>query len=154
MVDVSTNVTGTPTTEQLAAFKLFASVNAAATDALLTSILRRAMAEVQKWEDRTLLATSYVVVVTEREDPAAPVKLYGDNYTFTSVADGAGNPVDYQIAGRQLFPLGGASILSVAYTTSPTSSALADLLPKVYRYACALYDGEDAQTLNRILQEE
>jgi hypothetical protein len=30
---------------------------------------------------------------------------------------------------------------------------LADLMPKVYRYGAALYDGEDSPALAKILQE-
>ena len=154
MISVIDNVTGTPTSEQLAGFKQFAAVNSAATDAALTAMLRRAFVEVQKWEDRSLLATSYVVSVTEREEPLAPVTLYGDGITIASVQDGDGNAIGYQFIGRQVFLNAPARVVVVSYSTTPTASALADLLPKVYRYACALYDGEDPQTLNRILQEQ
>jgi len=152
MISVKRNVTGNPTADQLESFKAFASVNGAATDASLQEMLRRAMAEVQEWEDRTLLETDFSLTVTDREDPAAPVTLYGNPATVTAV-DAAGEAVDGKVLGRQFFPARPACALTITYTATPDASDVADLAAKVYRYATALYDGESPQTLNRILQE-
>lgn len=155
MIDVARTTTGAPSAAQLASFKEYAAMNGGASDAMLTDMLRRAMVAVQEWEDKTLLAASVKITATAREDdPTAPVTLYGWPLSVASVADGDGNAVDFSLIGRQVFPKAGAAALVIDYTTAPVEGIVNPLLPKVYRYACALYDGMDAKDLNAILMED
>lgn len=153
MIDLRLTTVADPTQAQLDAFKEFASINAGS-DALLLSMLKRAMMAVQDWEDHSLLAVTAVLTVTDREDPYEPILLYGSVASVTSVVDGAGNDVEYTRVGRLLVPSYRTAAVTITYTTAVSDADLAELMPKVYRYAAALYDGEDSSTLNRILQEK
>ena len=154
MIDYRITQIADPTAEQLAGFKAFIAANGAETDAFLLSILKRAMMAVQDWEDRTLLAGTATIVATGREDdPAEPVLLYGTPDEVESVTGADGNALEYSLVGRFLLPSYRAASLTITYTTAPADADLADLMPKVYRYGAALYDGEGSPVLAKILQE-
>jgi len=155
MIDYRLTNVADPTAAQLAEFKAFIAANGAETDAFLSSLLKRAMMAVQDWDDRTLLAATATIVATGREDnPGEPVLLYGTPVADTIAAqDAAGNALGFSLVGRIVIPSFWAAALTITYTTAPDDADLADLMPKVYRYAAALYDGDDSSTLARILQE-
>lgn len=155
MIDYRLTNIADPTAEQLAGFKAFLASNGAETDAFLYGILKRAMCAVQDWEDRTLLAATAMITATGREDdPGEPVLLYGNPKEDTIEAyNGAGNAMEFSVVGRLLVPSYRVPALYIIYTTAPDEGALATLMPKVYRYAAALYDGDSSSDLARILQE-
>lgn len=153
MIDYRITQIADPTAEQLAGFKAFIAANGAETDAFLLSILKRAMMAVQDWEDRTLLAGTATIVASGRENGGEPVLLYGTPDEVESVTGADGNALEYSLVGRFLLPSYRAAALTITYTTAPTDADLADLMPKVYRYGAALYDGEDSPALAKILQE-
>ena len=153
MIDYRITQIADPTAEQLAGFKAFIAANGAETDAFLLSILKRAMMAVQDWEDRTLLAGTATIVASGRENGGEPVLLYGTPDEVESVTGADGNALEYSLVGRFLLPSYRAASLTITYTTAPTDADLADLMPKVYRYGAALYDGEDSPALAKILQE-
>ena len=155
MIDYRLSNVADPTAEQLAGFKVFISANGAETDAFLTSILKRAMMAVQDWEDRTLLAADATINATGREDdPGAPVLLYGSPVADTiEVFNAAGEAVAFSLVGRLVVPSYRTAALYIGYTTAPDAADLAYYMPKVYRYAAALYDGDGSADLARILQE-
>lgn len=142
-----------PSAEQLAEFKNFASVNVAATDGLLTSMLKSAMLAVGEWEDVSLLVCTCRVSATGREYAYEPVHLFGTPNEVTEMVDGGGYPIEGRLAGRDVILDDPAKNIFVTYTTRVDEGALGRLLPKVYRYALALYDGESSPVLNRILTE-
>ena len=153
MIDYRITQIADPTAEQLAGFKAFIAANGAETDAFLSGLLKRAMMAVQDWEDRTLLAGTATIVASGRENGGEPVLLYGTPDEVESVTGADGNALEYSLVGRFLLPSYLASSLTITYTTAPTDADLADLMPKVYRYGAALYDGEDSPALAKILQE-
>lgn len=153
MIDYRITQIADPTAEQLAGFKAFIAANGAETDAFLLSILKRAMMAVQDWEDRTLLAGTATIVASGRENGGEPVLLYGTPDEVESVTGADGNALEYSLVGRFLLPSYRAASLTITYTTAPADADLADLMPKVYRYGAALYDGEGSPALAKILQE-
>ena len=153
MITYETILAGEPTTDQLTEFKNYASVNSAATDALLKSMLTSAMLAVGEWEDVSLLACTCRVSSLGRECAYEPVHLFGTPDEITSMVDGMGDAVDGTMVGKEVILGGPAVDLVVTYTTKVEAGNLSRLLPKVYRYAVALYDGESPQVLNRILTE-
>ena len=152
MTQFSLSSVAAPTSAQLAAFKEFASVNAGS-DALLTGMLTRAMLAVQEWEDKSLLGATATLVVTDREDTAAPIHLYLTPSEIVSVSNADGDPLAYSLVGNELIPSYRTAAVTVVYKTAPEDGNVTALMPKVYRYATALYDGEESATLARILQE-
>lgn len=156
MIDFRLTNIADPTAAQLAGFKAFLAANGAETDSFLSDILKRAMCAVQKWDDRSLLAASATIVATGREDDtAAPVHLYQTPDTASiEVVDAAGDAVAFSVVGRLLVPSYRAVALTITYDTAPDAADLAELMPKVYRYAAALYDGDASADLARILQEK
>lgn len=142
--------TSDPTTQQIAAWREYASINDTAQAALHKACLKAAMKVVGDWHDVTLLSGSVRIDVTEREDNA-PVVLYGTPDTITSVKDGAGNALGYTYADGAVTPDGYTAGVSVVYTTKVNTGTLDDLIVKAWRYATALYDGEDETSLSNIL---
>lgn len=153
MITYETILAGDPTTEQLDEFKNYASVNSAATDALLKSMLKSAMLAVGEWDDVSLLACTCRVSAIGRECAYEPVRLFGTPDEVTGMVDGRGEDIPGTLVGRDVIPGSPAVDLVVTYTTRVEGASLSRLLPKVYRYAVALYDGESPQVLNRILTE-
>lgn len=154
MIDYRITQIADPTAEQLAGFKAFIAANGAETDAFLTALLKRAMMAVQDWEDRTLLAGTATIVASGRENGGEPVLLYGTpEVDSIAVTDAAGDALAFSLVGRLVLPSYRAAALTITYTTAPVDADLADLMPKVYRYGAALYDGEDSPALAKILQE-
>jgi hypothetical protein len=49
--------------------------------------------------------------------------------------------------------VGHASSVVVEYTTQANEGAILELLPVVYQYAAALYDGQDSKALAAILMQ-
>lgn len=153
MIDFRLASVPDPTAAQLADFKAFLAANGAESDAFLTAILKRAMLAVQAWDDRALLSGTATLVVSGREDND-PVRLYLTPGTIASVLDGDATPVAYSLAGKALYPARSVRDLVITYAVVPADDDLAALLPKVYRYASALYDGDESGALARILQEK
>ncbi len=153
MIQVSVKTLGSPTAEQLAAFKAFLASNGAETDAQLTALLRSAMVAVQEWEDRSLLDETIVLVLAHRADPRAPIRLYRSVNTITGVTGPEGEALSYTRFGNSLTVEGAARDVQVEYTTQATSENFACLQDKVFRLAAAKYDGEPASVINRIIME-
>lgn len=155
MIQVSVKSLGTPTTDQLAQFKAFYAGNGAESDAQLTAILRSAMVEVQEWEDVSLLDEEISIVCAARRDPRAPIRLYRTVKTISSVKDQDGNDIEYTRFGNLLTLGRPARNVEVVYSAGAGENGFQvdNLLPKVFRLACAKLDGEDAKTVNAILME-
>ena len=143
-----------PCRAHLEAFRNFAAVSGEATDALLLDMLRRAMLAVQEWEDKSLLAARATLVVLDRDDPAGPVHLFLTPSEVVTVEEPlSGEPLEYSLVGTELIPSWRTRNVRVVYDTAPEKADIDALMPKVYRYAAALYDGDDSAALARILQE-
>lgn len=132
--------------EWLQQFKAYASIADNAQDTLLDAILTRAILSVQQKADKSLIACT--IQLREDEVEGNAIRLY---QTVSEVVSVRGN------AGELYWEPRGHSIrvysdsVEVTYKTEPRSGDIDELLPVVYQYATALYDGEDKQTLANIL---
>lgn len=130
-----------PNAEQLASFKAYAGINSGDQDGLLLSVLRDAFLKVSQNEDTTLLAGEVELSVTQRENNS-PIYLYLTPNEIISVkADGA--EVGYSREGKTITTAEYYEDVVIRYSTSVEVDVNA-YLPKVLRYASALYDGDDA----------
>ncbi len=153
MIQVSVKSIGDPCGPMLDGFRQYLAAPDTGDDRLLKAALKSAMIAVQEWEDRSLLPETVAVVVAARPDPRAPITLYRTVSKIVSVTDADGKPLDYSRCGKLLQVTGPCRNAEVVYETSVDQADVDALLLKVYRVAAARYDGEDAQTINRIIME-
>ena len=139
-----------PSSEWLEGLKAYASVPDASQDSLLESLLLRACLRVQEMADRSILARTLRVEEDEVENGL--VRLYQTVADILTVTDSQGNPLAWA-KGTRTVSVGAADHVAVEYTTEPREGDVAELLPVVYQYATALYDGEDPKTLANILSQ-
>lgn len=136
--------------EWMAGFKAYASVADESQDALLESLLLRSVLRVQEMADRTILGCRFRLAENEVEDGV--IRLYQSVKSIDRVTDGEGNEIRYTRANRTL-SCGVVDAVVVEYTTEATAGNVDELLPIVYQYATALYDGQDSRTLAAILMQ-
>ena len=136
--------------EWLTGFKAYASVADESQDALLESLLLRAILRVQEMADRSILPCRFRLSEDEVENGV--VRLYQSVKTIDRVTDGAEREIHWTRANRTL-SCGMVDSVIVEYTTEPTEGNVHSLLPVVYEYATALYDGQDSRTLAAILMQ-
>lgn len=150
MIRLNTKYIATPTQVDLDKYKKYASISDCSQDELLMSLLSQAISLVQKAADKSVVAASYELVESERENNT-PVKLYQTVSEITSVKDGHGNPLGYSLSGHFLIPDFPTETVVVEYETAPDGDASL-LLPTVWQFATALYDGAEQQELLNILR--
>lgn len=136
--------------EWMAGFKAYASVADESQDALLESLLLRSVLRVQEMADRTILGCRFRLAENEVEDGV--IRLYQSVKSIDRVTDGEGNEIRWTRANRTL-SCGVVDEVVVEYTTEATAGNVDELLPVVYQYATALYDGQDSRTLAAILMQ-
>lgn len=129
-------------------FKAYAGIADNAQDSLLQAILSKAVLSVQQKADRSLIACTFELYEDEVEGDA--VRLYQSVSQVVSVTH-EGNGVAYSFIGRRVHVA--HSPVIVTYKTEPHLADIDTLLPIVYQYATALYDGEDSKTLASILSQ-
>ena len=129
-------------------FKAYAGIADNAQDSLLQAILSKAVLSVQQKADRSLIACTFELYEDEVEGNA--VILYQSVSQVVSVTH-EGNGVAYSFIGRKVHVA--HSPVTVTYKTEPHLADIDTLLPIVYQYATALYDGEDSKTLASILSQ-
>lgn len=129
-------------------FKAYAGIADNAQDSLLQAILSKAVLSVQQKADRSLIACTFELYEDEVEGDA--VRLYQSVSQVVSVTH-EGNGVAYSFIGRRVHVA--HSPVIVTYKTEPHLADIDTLLPIVYQYATALYDGEDSKTLASILTQ-
>lgn len=139
-----------PSAEWLEGLKAYASVPDASQDSLLESLLLRACMRVQEMADRSILACTLQLEEDEVENGL--VRLYQTIAEVLTVTDGEGNPLEWS-KGNHAVSVGAADHVVITYRTEPREGNVAELLPVVYQYATALYDGEDPRTLANILTQ-
>lgn len=132
----------------LGQFKAYASIADNSQDSLLQVILSKAVLSVQQKADRSLIACTIELYEDEVEGNA--VRLYQTVSQVVSVKH-EGNGVAYSFIGRKVHVA--HSPVIVTYKTEPHLADIDTLLPIVYQYATALYDGEDSKTLASILSQ-
>lgn len=151
MIQVRVTQSADPTTAQLTAFKQYASVAEDAQDTMLQKLLKQAMLKVQEFSDRALLACTLELVIS---DIAAGerVKLYQGASAVTSVKDEEGGNVDYTLCPDGLYLKRACKAAKVTYTNTVNEHEADRLLPVVWQYATALYDGAEPQEQAAILK--
>lgn len=136
----------------LEAFKQYASVPDDGRDALLNRLLRSALLRVQEYADRAVVGTNLRLTIEVPQDGI--VTLYEGGGDVTSVTDEMGGEIDYDpLPGHRLQLNARRGRAVIEYTTHPLEGDTEYLMPTVYRYATALYDGEDQKVLDAILAE-
>lgn len=135
----------------LETFKQYASVPDDSRDALLSGLLRTALAKVGEFADRALIKTTYVLTTEVGEDGS--VKLYMGGGTVHSVTDGNGTEMSFEQPAQGVLKVLHTGTVVVEYTTEPEEADVEMHMTTVSRYATALYDGEATETLNTILNE-
>lgn len=154
MITLKTLEIAEPKREHLTMLKQYASVPDDSRDALLKSLLNRAMRIVQEAVDKTLLPATVELTVSDRHQVYEDaIHLYQDANEIISVTDGEGVAIDYVRSGRFLRHLPWVDTVIVRYTTKPVLPEADALLAVVFQYATALYDGADSATLNQILAQ-
>lgn len=133
----------------LAQFKAYASIADDAQDSLLAAILTRAVLSVQAKANKSLIACLIELREDEIEDNT--VRLYQTVASVVSVRSAGAAELFYEPRGHSLRVYGDAAV--VTYRTEPREGDIEALLPVVYQYATALYDGEDSKTLANILSQ-
>ena len=134
--------------EWLEGLKGYAAIADNASDAWLTSCLTRAVLSVQEKADKSLIACTLCV---SEEEAQGGVRLYQSVENILRVKDGKGLECPFSVVGRMVYTM--TESASVTYTTMPKKGNIDALLPVVYQYATALYDGQDSRTLASILEQ-
>lgn len=134
-------------------FKQYASVPDHSRDALLRSLLQTAVMKVQEFADRALLRCTVRQTARVPESGRFPLFLGGGEVSSVRVPSSAWTASYDAIADGVLRVSPTGLDAEVVFSTAPKVSDIARLKPTVFRYATALYDGEDTDTLNRILLE-
>lgn len=138
-----------PATAWLEQFKAYASVADDSQDSLLNALLVRACIRVQEMADRSILACTLELHDDEVEENS--VRLYQTVAEVIEVTSGNGHRQYWEPRGRSIRVFSDTAV--VRYRTEPKAGGIDDLLPIVYQYATALYDGEDSRTLAKILTQ-
>ena len=129
--------------------KAYASVADDAQDSLLNALLLRACIRVQEMADRSILACTLKLTDEDVEDNT--VRLFQTVAEVLEVTSAEGHRQYWQPAGKNIRVYSNTAV--VMYRTEPRQADIDRLLPVVYQYATALYDGEDSKTLANILTQ-
>ena len=133
-------------------FKQYASVPDDSRDALLASLLKAAVIAVQEFADTALAACTYRV--TAPVPASGVVRLYMGGGDIVGLEDENGEQVRFDpLPGGLVQTFIRKGTVKVTYETVPNEGDRERLLPTVFRYGTALYDGEDPDVLKRILME-
>lgn len=138
-----------PSAEWLEQFKQYASIADNAQDSLLNALLLRACLRVQEMANKSILACTFELHEDEVEDNA--VRLYQTVSEVVSVQSPVGHGLYWEPRGRSIRVYEPSVV--VTYRTEPRQTDIDNLLPMVYQYATALYDGQDSRTLASILTQ-
>ena len=133
-------------------FKQYASVPDDSRDALLNSLLKSAVLKVQEFANTALAVCTYRV--TAAVPASGVVRLYMGGGDIVGLEDENGEQVRFDpLPGGLVQTFIRKGTVKVTYETVPNEGDRERLLPTVFRYGTALYDGEDPDVLKRILME-
>jgi len=152
MIRTQVITNGKPTLNMREQFKQYASVPDNSRDALLENCLMRALLAVQASADIALLPCTLKLTVDDVA-PGESFRLYQGGASIVSVQTEAGNITDYVFDGGRISLRKKAQRLDVTYTNEVILPEAEKLMPVVWQYATALYDGETPETLNTILKQ-
>ena len=129
--------------------KTYAAVSDGTQDSLLSSMLMRAALRVQEMANKSLLACTIELREDEVEDNT--VRLYQTVSEVISVSTPQGHRLYWEPRSNGIRVYDDEVV--VIYKTEPRATDIEDLLPIVFQYATALYDGQDTATLANILRQ-
>ena len=135
--------------EWLEQMKAYAAVPDGAQDSLLSAILMRAVLSVQEVADKSLLACTIELREDDVEDNT--VRLYQTMSEVVSVTTPVGHRLYWEPRSNGIRVYEPSVV--VTYKTEPREGDVVNLLPVVFQYATALYDGQDTKTLASILSQ-
>ena len=148
MIDLEIIERGTIPAAWLNGLKSYASIPDDTQDAWLQICLNRAVLSVQEKADKSLIPCTFCV---QEDDATGGIRLYQNVENIIGVRDAEGNGCSFSVAGRMVYVM--TDKASVTYRTMPVQGNIDLLLPVVYQYATALYDGQDSRTLASILEQ-
>ena len=134
-------------------FKQYASVPDDSRDALLATLLRTAILRVQESADRALIQC------TVRQSCVVPeasgiIRLYLGGGDIRSITGAWRQSVPFDpLPGAKVQTFVRGQVVEVTFDTVPNENDRNELMPFVFKYATALYDGEDASVCASILNE-
>lgn len=134
-------------------FKQYASIPDGSRDSMLMTLLKKAILRVQEYSDRALIPCT--VTQTCKVPQTGVVRLYLGGGEVLSIVDTRSaefvrfNP----LPGGKLQVFSRGNEIQVTYRIAPCEADAINARPVVLRYATALYDGDEAETLNKILSE-
>ena len=133
----------------LAQMKAYAAVADDSQDSLLNALLMRAVMRVQEMANKSLIACTIELREDEVEDNL--VRLYQTVSEVVSVSSSAGHRLywEHRNNGIRVYE----KDVVVVYRTEPRPADIENLLPIVFQYATALYDGQDTKSLTNILKQ-
>jgi len=150
----------TPPQPMLEEFKQYASVPDNSRDALLNGLLQTALIKVQEYADTALIECKCSQRSIVQADGS--VKLYLGGGAIESVRDvRTGEAVDYSYGsavvadgiGTVYCPQACGGTVEIIFAAKPRIADVQRLKTVAFRYATALYDGDDVTILNSILNE-
>ncbi len=134
-------------------FRQYASVPDHSRDALLRSLVAGAVLKVQEFADRALVECTVRQTARVPENGRFELYLGGGEVISVDVPSSAWTASYTALPGGILRISPTGLDAEVVFKASPKEVDLARLKPVLFRYATALYDGEDTDVLNRILLE-
>lgn len=134
-------------------FRQYASVPDHSRDALLRSLVAGAVLKVQEFANRALVECTVRQTARVPENGRFELYLGGGEVISVDVPSSAWTASYTALPGGILRISPTGLDAEVVFKASPKEVDLARLKPVLFRYATALYDGEDTDVLNRILLE-
>ncbi len=119
-------------------------------DAILQQMLTTAALEIQAHADVSILPCEFELRVENNSQQE--IRLYQTPAEVLSVATADGVNVDYTMDGRNVRTAGVFPSVVINYTTAPKEAEYGRLLPLVYQYATALYDGQTDELVKIVSQ--
>lgn len=119
-------------------------------DAILQRMLTTAALEVQAHADVSVLPCQFELRIENNTD--SEVRLYQTPSEVLSVKAADGTDVNYTIDGRNVRTAGVYPSLVINYATAPKEAEYGRLLPLVFQYATALYDGQTDELVKILSQ--
>lgn len=133
-------------------FRQYAAIPEVCHEEMLLALLKTAVLKVQEYADRALVETK-LELVDDIESSGDELKLYMGGGEIVSLTDASGNAVSYERLSDTRLKVLQSGTVKCVYITSPVETDRDLCRSAVLRYATALYDGDDKEVLNSILNE-
>lgn len=135
--------------------KQYAAMPDDSRDAVLVSMLQSAILRLQEYADRALVECTVRQTVTMPENTAVFTLYLGGGDVESVKSTNAANSIAYAVlATNKIFIHSFAgSEVEIVYKTKPAAGEFAKAKATILRYVTALYDGENTEVLNSIMNE-